>query len=106
MITIIFFLVTITGLLSFGAGYSFGKRKVLIDPRHDYIMAVFHLILLKNLDESKYDIVREGIVMRAREHVCRFRMYEKRLSDEKLKYLKEKIGGYELIENADKILVP
>jgi hypothetical protein len=95
------------GLTAFGGGYLWGYkralRKALIDPRHDCIMAAFHLVLLKKLDEKDYDAVRGGIQMRARQYVIGYREYKNTLSKKQLKKLQEIVCGYELVENAEEL---
>jgi hypothetical protein len=95
------------GLVAFGVGYSWGHKRALIqalmDPRHDCIMAAFHLILLKKMDEKEYDAVRSGIEMRARQYVFCYRTNKNKLSKKELKKLQEIVTGYELVENAEEL---
>jgi len=103
LIIIIIILGTALGLLSFGVGYSLGRKRALVDPKHDYIMSAYYLVLLKELEEKKYDTVKNGIAMMARNHVRNCRAYEKTLSIKQHEEIKKKITGYELIDNAEQL---
>jgi hypothetical protein len=90
-------------LLLFGIGYSLGRKRALIDPQHDYVTAAFYLVVLKELDEKRYDVARDGIAMMARNHVRSCRDHEKYLSHKKLSEIKKRISGSELIDNAEQL---
>jgi hypothetical protein len=93
-------------LIAFCIGYYRGKRRafeMMDEPAGYYVMANFYLSLVKALDERKYDLVRDGIAMRARHEVYAWRMHERSLSVRRIEEIKKKMKNMDLIEDAEKL---
>lgn len=92
--------------LIFLVRYTIHLRRVLLSAEGDFIMAKFHLALLKKLEEKDYDTVKDGLAMHTRHYVYNWRMHEKKLPASKISEIRKRQAGSELIDNAEQLCGP